>query len=84
MTPGVLSDMTTPFDNSPVVKPPRRTFLGGLRGNFLTGLVVIAPIGLTVWLVWTVIGWVDGFVLPLVPYRFSRNNISGSISAASA
>lgn len=39
----------------------------GLRASFLTGLVVIAPVGLTVWLLWTVIGWVDGFVWPLVP-----------------
>ncbi|GFE66919.1 DUF502 domain-containing protein [Litoreibacter roseus] len=38
-----------------------------LRGNFLAGLVVIAPIGLTAYLIWTVVGWVDGFVLPFVP-----------------
>ncbi len=41
--------------------------LGGLRSSFLTGLVVIAPIGLTVWLIWSVVGWIDGFVLPFVP-----------------
>ena len=44
---------------------PRR--VARMRANFLTGLVVIAPIGLTMWLIWTVVGWVDGFVLPLVP-----------------
>ena len=33
----------------------------------MTGLVVVAPVGLTIWLIWTVVGWVDGFVLPLVP-----------------
>lgn len=38
-----------------------------LRGSFLTGLVVIAPIGLTLWLIWTVAGWVDSWVLPFVP-----------------
>ncbi|WP_095589683.1 DUF502 domain-containing protein [Actibacterium ureilyticum] len=51
-------------------EPPRRRrtgLLAGLRNSFLTGLVVIAPIGLTVWLIWTVVGWVDGFVLPFVP-----------------
>lgn len=37
------------------------------RGSFLTGLVVIAPIGLTLWLIWTVAGWVDSWVLPFVP-----------------
>lgn len=51
--------------------------LGGLRASFLTGLVVIAPIGLTVWLVWTVIGWVDGFVLPFVPEKYHPQNAIG-------
>ncbi|MGR3434725.1 MAG: DUF502 domain-containing protein [Shimia sp.] len=56
--------MATPFDE----KTRRRSgFFGGLRNNFLTGLVVIAPIGLTIGLIWTVIGWIDGFVLPLIP-----------------
>lgn len=55
--------MTSPFED-----PKRRPgLLGSLRSSFLTGLVVIAPVGMTVWLIWTVIGWVDGFVLPFVP-----------------
>ncbi len=59
--------MNTPFDDEP--KPPRRPGrFAGLRASFLTGLVVIAPVGMTVWLVWTLVGWVDGVVLPLVPY----------------
>lgn len=45
----------------------RQSLFGGLRNSFLTGLVVIAPIGLTGWLIWTVAGWVDGWVLPFVP-----------------
>lgn len=49
---------------------PRKSLLAGLRNNFLTGIVVIAPVGLTVWLIWTVIGWVDGFVLPFVPAKY--------------
>ncbi|MEM1233847.1 MAG: DUF502 domain-containing protein [Pseudomonadota bacterium] len=57
--------MATPFDDP---KPKRRSgFFAGLRSNFLTGLVVIAPIGLTIWLIWAVVGWIDGFVLPLIP-----------------
>jgi len=55
----------------------RRTPLSGLRGSFLTGLVVIAPIGLTVWLIWTVIGWVDGFVMPFVPAQYRPENLVG-------
>lgn len=57
--------------------PKRRTFLGGFRANFLTGLVVIAPIGLTIWLIWAVIGWIDGFVLPFVPNRFKPEQYIG-------
>ncbi|MEZ5687139.1 MAG: DUF502 domain-containing protein [Paracoccaceae bacterium] len=45
----------------------KRSLLGGFRSSFLTGLVVVAPVGLTLWLMWTVAGWVDGWVLPMVP-----------------
>ncbi len=62
--------MTTPFDDPPTPKKRRHPVLGGLRASFLTGLIVIAPIGLTIWLIWTVVGWIDGWVLPLVPQRF--------------
>ena len=48
---------------------------GRLRTSFLTGLVVIAPIGLTLWLLWSVIGWIDGFVLPFVPNAYQPENI---------
>lgn len=53
------------------------SLLGGLRTSFLTGLVVIAPIGLTIWLIWTVTGWIDGWVLPLVPNRFDPKQYIG-------
>lgn len=57
--------MTSPFDDTGKKRRPSR--FAGLRANFLTGLVVIAPIGLTIWLIWSVVGWIDGFVLPLIP-----------------
>jgi len=41
--------------------------LGALRNNFFAGVVVIAPIGLTIWLIWTFAGWVDSVVMPFVP-----------------
>lgn len=56
--------MNTPFDPDP---KPRPGLLARLRSSFLTGIVVIAPIGLTIWLIWTIVGWFDGVVLPLVP-----------------
>ncbi|ETW14374.1 hypothetical protein ATO8_00655 [Roseivivax marinus] len=65
--------MTTPFEP----KPRRPGFVARLRASFLTGIVVIAPVGLTVWLIWTVIGWIDGVVLPLVPDRFNPEQYVG-------
>ena len=53
------------------VRPARPGLIARARNNFLTGLIVIAPIGLTTWLFWTVIGWIDGFVLPFVPRRYN-------------
>lgn len=58
--------MAKGLDDDPLA-PPRRSIFAWLRGSFLTGLVVIAPIGLTLWLIWTVAGWVDSWVLPFVP-----------------
>ncbi|WP_270730211.1 DUF502 domain-containing protein [Shimia sp. Alg240-R146] len=55
--------MTTPFDE----EKHKASFLGRLRSSFLTGIVVILPIALTIWLIWTLVGWVDSFVLPLIP-----------------
>nr|WP_237693218.1 DUF502 domain-containing protein [Octadecabacter algicola] len=46
-----------------------------LRNNFIAGLVVIAPIGLTLWLIWTVVGWVDSFVWPFVPNAYQPEEL---------
>lgn len=61
--------MTSPFDEDPQTRP-RPRLIASLRASFLTGIVVIAPVGLTVWLIWTVIGWVDGVVWPFVPQAY--------------
>ena len=65
--------MNTPFDE----KPRRPGLFASLRASFLTGLIVIAPVGLTIWLIWSVIGWIDGVVLPLVPYDFQPEKYIG-------
>lgn len=48
----------------------RRSILASLRASFLTGLVVVLPIGLTIYFVWTLIGWIDGWILPLIPSAY--------------
>lgn len=66
--------MTTPFDED---QPKRAGLISRIRSSFLTGLVVIAPVALTVWLIWTAIGWFDSVVLPLVPYDFEPEKYIG-------
>ncbi|MEL7258088.1 MAG: DUF502 domain-containing protein [Pseudomonadota bacterium] len=66
--------MNTPFDEEPP-HPKKPGRFAGLRTSFLTGIIVIAPVGLTVWLIWSLIGWVDGFVLPFVPDAYQPENL---------
>ncbi|MEX1662307.1 DUF502 domain-containing protein [Thioclava sp. 15-R06ZXC-3] len=57
--------------------PRRRSRFAALRASFFTGLIVVAPIGLTIWLMWTMAGWVDGWVLPLVPQEMRPEHYIG-------
>ena len=59
------------------VAPRRPGVFASLRASFLTGLIVVTPVALTIWLVWTVMGWVDAFVLPLVPRQFRPEQYIG-------
>ena len=51
-------------------KRTKSSILARLRSNFLAGLIIVAPIGLTIWLIWTVVGWVDSWVWPFVPQAY--------------
>ena len=35
----------------------------------------MAPVGLTIWLIWTVVGWIDGFVLHVVPNAYQPDRL---------
>lgn len=59
--------MTSPFDEDHHHHHRKPGLFSSLRASFLTGIVVIAPVAMTIWLVWTMMGWIDGVVLPLVP-----------------
>jgi uncharacterized membrane protein len=50
---------------------------GNLRNSFLTGLIVIAPISLTLYLIWWTAGVIDGRVLPLVPRAYQPSTYLG-------
>ncbi|THA61389.1 DUF502 domain-containing protein [Ensifer adhaerens] len=46
----------------------KRGYIGTrLRNYFLTGLIICAPVAITVWLVRTFIDWADGWVKPYLP-----------------
>ncbi|MEM7090540.1 MAG: DUF502 domain-containing protein [Pseudomonadota bacterium] len=66
--------MNTPFDEEPHRRPG---LLSRLRASFLTGIVVIAPVWLTIWLIWSVVGWIDSAVLPLIPQQFRPEQYVG-------
>lgn len=50
--------------------PHKRGLFARLRASFLTGLVVVAPAVLTVWLIVTVVEFFDDRVVPLIPRRY--------------
>ena len=66
-----------PIKGPPRTKRPRTPLLQRLRGNFLTGLVVVAPIFLTIYLVWIFVGFIDDRVLPFVPARYNPETYLG-------
>ena len=45
----------------------RTSFIAAARNNFLTGLIIVAPVVITIYLTWTIIEFVDARVVPLVP-----------------
>lgn len=45
-----------------------------LRNYFLTGIIVTAPLAITAYLVWSVVGWVDSWVKPYIPARYNPDN----------
>ena len=48
-------------------KSRRPGWIASMRSNFLTGLIIITPIALTIWLIWSVVGWIDARVWAIVP-----------------
>lgn len=55
---------------SDLIPARRKSIAGSLRASFLTGLVVVLPIGLTIYLIWSVVGWLDGWILPVIPHAY--------------
>ncbi|WP_374375543.1 DUF502 domain-containing protein [Dongia sp.] len=56
------------------IKRHRISFGVRLRNYFLAGILITAPVGLTVYIAWLFISWVDNTVLPLVPPHYNPEN----------
>jgi uncharacterized membrane protein len=57
-------------------EPPKRRSRAyiRLRNYFLTGIVVAAPVGITFYLTWAFVHWVDNRVKPLIPRVYNPDN----------
>ncbi len=71
-----MNDKPSSANTQPPEEPAVRT--GGrfgirrhLRGYFLAGVLITAPIGLTTYLAWLFIHWVDNQVTPLLPPAYN-------------
>jgi uncharacterized membrane protein len=51
--------------------PPRKGFLYKIRNYFITGLVVASPIGITIYIGWWFIDFVDSSIKPLIPDAYN-------------
>lgn len=67
--------MSPNLNPDPLLAPKKPGFIARLRGNFLAGLIIIAPIGLTFYLIWTVVGWIDSWVWPFVPQAYQPEEL---------
>lgn len=72
-----MSSTKTPRDPLPPEPAPQRlasqfgSHLGArIRNYFLTGLIVVGPLAITLWLTWSLVTWVDGLVRPIIPVQY--------------
>ncbi|MEP2829004.1 DUF502 domain-containing protein [Parvibaculum sp.] len=69
------SNNPAPGGEPPLILPGKHTgFMTRIRNYFLTGLVVAAPIGLTIWLVRWFIDLIDTWFTPLIPRQYQPDN----------
>ncbi|MFZ5791894.1 MAG: DUF502 domain-containing protein [Pseudomonadota bacterium] len=51
--------------------PIRMGLIARLRAYFFAGILITAPISITIYLAWAMITWVDSKVIPLIPARYN-------------
>jgi uncharacterized membrane protein len=62
---------TTLGGDTPLIQPKKQSLFSGLWSNFMAGVVVVAPVGITVWLFWLLftgpMAKLDAFVKRTLP-----------------
>jgi uncharacterized membrane protein len=69
-----MSSTGDPLESMQGEQARRSSLMHRLRNYFLTGLVVAAPLFITIYIIWGFVQWIDGLVVPLIPsiYRLDR------------
>ena len=81
-----MAKKRNPKQNDPVLDAePKPGLFAWLRGRFFAGIVIAAPIGITVWLVYSFVTFVDGRMKPLlrtaIPERLKGTSTGDVIDA---
>jgi uncharacterized membrane protein len=72
MVEGTSDTRAREFDSAePAAVRLRPGLSARLRAYFFAGILVTAPIGITIYLAWSVVTWVDESVLPFLPPKYN-------------
>ncbi|MEZ5828578.1 MAG: DUF502 domain-containing protein [Hyphomicrobiales bacterium] len=72
--PETDNELENQFGMFGALEPTSSHFLARLRGYFLTGLIIVGPVAITIYVVWWFINLVDGWVKPLIPQSYLPDN----------
>ena len=53
----------------------KQSLIQKTRANFLTGLILVLPIGITFYLVWATVTFIDDIIVPWLPKQFTPNGV---------
>jgi uncharacterized membrane protein len=70
MTELMMGDSEQSGGSSAAISKPASGVASRVRNYFLTGLVVVGPVAVTLWLIWWFVTWVDNLVRPLIPVPY--------------
>ncbi len=70
-TAGMETESTKPPAPAAKPRPERGALVGRLRAYFFAGILITAPIGITIYLAWLLIDYVDDKIRPLIPAQYN-------------